>query len=208
MMKLILRYLSIIFIAAGSAYNVFSQIDGSLVSQSDFRTTMEILLVDNTMLQRELIINIIDNRSGNDEAIENLRKKQIDIGNALRPYYRDEITNQLTKLLDGHVTASIEFFKAVKNEDANDLETAKQKWYTNADSILMYLDGSAPFVSSNEMTQAVHELLSATIDEALAHLKKNSTAETTAYEKVHGQIIIIADMFADAVIKQFPEKFI
>jgi hypothetical protein len=207
-MKLTIRLLFIIIITGISLRNIFSQVDGSFVSQSDFKTTMEILWGDHVILTREVIIDVIDDRDGTNEAIENLRKNQRDIGNALRGYYGNNIADKLTSILDYHVTLAANFLKAIKADDANSLESAKQKWYANGDSIVTYLIETNSFLASNELTQMMRDHLAATIEEAFARFKKDTSADLAAYAKVHSQILLFADMLADGIIKQFPEKFI
>ena len=207
-MKIMIRILLLLFLIDISINNVCAQINGSYVSQSDFKTTMEILWGDHVILTREVIIDIIDERSGTTQAIDNLRRNQRDIGNALRPYHGNTVADKLTGLLDFQVTLAVNFLKAVKSDDANDLESAKQKWYANVDSIVSYLTETNSFLASNELTQIMHDHLAATIEEVLARFKKDSSADMTAYAKVHSQILLFADMLADGIIKQFPEKFI
>lgn len=179
----------------------------SQISQSDFKTAMELLWTNNATLLREVIIDVVDERGNSEQSIENLHKHQTDIGDALKPYYGYEISDKLTRLLDTNVTMAVNFLKAIRSDNADDLENAKQKWYKNTDELVTYLTGINAFLANNELTQLIRDYISSTIDEAITRLKKDSSADTVAYEKAHGLVVTIADMLADAVIKQFPEKF-
>jgi hypothetical protein len=207
-MKIIIRTLLIILLTDISINNACSQIDGSNVSQSDFKTSMEILWGQHAILTREVIIDIMDERNGTAQAIDTLRGNQRDIGNALRPYYGSSVADKLTALCDYHVTLAINFLKAVKSNDPNGLESAKQRLYAHGDTIVSYLTETNSFLASNELTQMMGDYLAATIEEALARFKKDSSADMSAYAKLHSQILLFADMLADGIIKQFPEKFI
>ena len=49
--------------------------------------------------------------------------------------------------------------------------------------------------------------LNVTLDEAVARLSKNYTADLAAYDQVHEQALMMADMQSEGILKQFPEKF-
>ena len=58
-----------------------------------------------------------------------------------------------------------------------------------------------------DMKRMMREHLDLTTAEVTARLNKDWKADIAAYEKVHEQILHMADMLSDGIIKQFPEKF-
>ena len=56
------------------------------------------------------------------------------------------------------------------------------------------------------MKKMMHDHLDATTDELVAHLKKDWTADVAAYDKVHDQILKMADMLSEGIARQFPDK--
>ena len=49
--------------------------------------------------------------------------------------------------------------------------------------------------------------LSLTTEEVVAQLKKDWAGSIASYEKVHTQILHMADMLSSGIEKQFPNKF-
>ena len=49
--------------------------------------------------------------------------------------------------------------------------------------------------------------LSLTTDEVVARLQGNWEADVTAYDRIHGQILHMADMLSDGILEQFPNRF-
>ena len=63
------------------------------------RTDLRKLWEDHAMYTRNVILNIIDNLPGTDEAVIRLLQNQVDIGNAIKPIYGADAGNKLTELL-------------------------------------------------------------------------------------------------------------
>jgi hypothetical protein len=53
----------------------------------------------------------------------------------------------------------------------------------------------------------MHEHLDLTTTEAVAHLKGDWAADVAAYDKVHQQILHMADMLSAGIVSQYPAKF-
>jgi len=57
------------------------------------------------------------------------------------------------------------------------------------------------------MKAMMKEHLDLTLEEASARLKADWAADIAAYDKVHKQILQMADMLSAGIIRQFPAKF-
>src|ERR1044072_4596169 len=66
---------------------------------SDFRADMRKLWEDHITWTRNVIFNIIDTLPGTNEAVARLLQNQVDIGNAIKPYYGAEAGDKITDLL-------------------------------------------------------------------------------------------------------------
>ena len=53
----------------------------------------------------------------------------------------------------------------------------------------------------------MHEHLDLTTAEAVAHLKGNWADDVAAYDKIHTQILQMADMLTTGIVNQYPAKF-
>mgnify|MGYP003296248659 CR=1 FL=1 len=46
-----------------------------------------------------------------------------------------------------------------------------------------------------------------TLKEAVAHLQRRHRTDIRTYDKIHRQILGMADMLSDGIIAQFPKRF-
>jgi hypothetical protein len=173
----------------------------------ELRTNMRKLWEDHVTWTRNVILCIMDDLPGADQAVERLLKNQDDIGNAIKPVYGDDAGNKLTTLLRTHITQAADLLKAAKKNDKVAFDQFNKKWFENADEISAFLSKANPNWKLNDMKNMMHDHLTLTTEEAVARQKKDYKADVAAYDKVHDEILAMADMLSDGIIKQFPDKF-
>jgi hypothetical protein len=171
------------------------------------RMAMHKLWEDHIVWTRNVILNIMDDLPGTDQAVNRLLKNQDDIGNAVKPFYGEAGGKELTRLLREHITIAADLLKAAKGGNNSAFDAANKKWFANADEISDFLSKANPNWKLNDMKKMMHDHLTLTTDEAVARLKKDYAADVNAYDKVHDEILMMADMLTDGIIKQFPGKF-
>jgi hypothetical protein len=140
--------------------------------------------------------------------VDRLLQNQVDIGDAIKPYYGDAAGNQLTTLLKEHITGAADVLSALKTNDQSKLQTALAAWYANAHQIAVFLNAANPKQwPLAEMDQMMKDHLDATTAEAVARHQSDWSGDVAAYDRVHAQILGMADMLSDGIIAQFPSRF-
>src|ERR1044071_595022 len=176
-------------------------------SSDELRTNLRKLWEDHTMYTRNVILNIIDDLPGTNEAVARLLQNQVDIGNAIKPIYGAEAGNKLTDLLKEHIVIAADLLKAAKANNDAEFKTINDKWLKNADDIAAFLSSAnSKNWSLEDMKKMMHDHLSLTTQEAVARIKKDYKADIDAFDKVRAEILEMSDMLATGIIKQFPEK--
>ena len=177
-------------------------------STNELRTNLRKLWEDHTMYTRNVILNIIDDLPGTNEAVARLLQNQVDIGNAIKPIYGTEAGNKLTDLLKEHIVIAADLLKAAKANNDAEFKAINTKWFKNADDISAFLSSANPKNwSLVDMKKMMHDHLDLTTQEAVARIKKDYKADIEAFDKVRAEILEMSDMLAIGIIKQFPEKF-
>jgi hypothetical protein len=184
-----------------------AMVEAEFYAKSELKLAMRKLWEDHVVWTRNVIFCLVDRLPGKDQAVNRLLQNQVDLGNAIKPYYGEEAGKKLTDLLYPHITIAAEVVNAAKAGNTAALDEANKKWYANADEISEFLSTANPNWGLEEMKMMMHEHLKLTTNEAVQRIKKDYDADVIAYDKVHEAILKMSDMLADGIVKQFPEKF-
>ena len=172
------------------------------------QNAMRKLWEDHITWTRVFIISAAGDLPDKAAATDRLLQNQVDIGNAIKPFYGEAAGNKLTALLKEHITTAAEVVAAAKANDQAKLADANKRWLANADSIADFLSSANPKNwPQGEMRSMMHEHLNFTTQEAVARLHGDWAADVKAYDAVHEQILKMADGLTMGIVKQFPEKF-
>ena len=174
----------------------------------ELRSAMRQLWGEHVLWTRYFIISAADDLPDKDANAARLLQNQVDIGNAIRPYYGDAAGDKLTALLKEHILVAADLVGAAKAGDSAKVETTKAKWYSNSDEIADFLSAANPRNWPRDAMRAhMRDHLNLTFEEASSRLQENYSADYAAFAKVTEQIMEMADELSEGIIKQFPHRF-
>ncbi len=173
-----------------------------------FQSAIRKLWEDHVTWTRLYLVSAIAGLPDTRPTAERLLKNQADIGSAVKPFYGDAAGAKLTALLREHILTAADLVAAAKAADDAKVAAARGRWYTNADEIAGLLASANPRQwQKAEMRAMMREHLDLTLSEATARLKGNWDLDIATYEKIHVQILKMADLLSAGIIAQFPERF-
>ena len=176
-------------------------------AQCELQKAERELWIDHVSWTRSYIISAIASLKDQNAVLERLLRNQDDIGNSIKPYYGEEAGNKLAALLREHITLAGQVLEAAKNNNKTDLDKYNKLWYQNADQIAAFLSSANPNYSQKELKDMLHTHLQFLTDQVVARLNGDWKADIDAYDKGEKHMIHFAEILADGIIKQFPEKF-
>jgi hypothetical protein len=173
-----------------------------------FRQAVRKLWEDHVTWTRVYIIAALADLPEADAAAERLLKNQEHIGDAIKPFYSDEAGEQLTSLLKDHILTAVDLLAAAKSGDSAKFDEANERWYENADKIAAFLHRANPdHWPLADMKSMMRSHLDLTLEEASSRLNEDWEGDIVAYDKVHDEILHMADMLSDGIVQQFPKQF-
>jgi hypothetical protein len=178
------------------------------ISAVTFHDQMRKLWEDHITWTRLVIISLVQGLPDTGSTVARLFQNQVDIGNAIKPFYGDEAGNQLTSLLHDHIALAAEILVDAKAGNTTGLNSAIGRWYANANSIASFLNSANPKNFPLAFIQSMMKShLDLTLAEAVAYLKGDYAGSVSDYDQVHFQILHMADSLASGIIAQFPQDF-
>jgi hypothetical protein len=173
-----------------------------------FHEAMDKLWTDHVTWTRLVIVDFDANAPDLKPDLARLLRNQVQIGNAIKPYYGAAAGTTLTRLLHTHIMEAVPVLTAAKNGDSAGLAKSMAAWYRNARQIARFLSKANPTAwPLAATTSMMNDHLKLTTAEAVAHLKGQWAADIAAYDKVRAEILMMADTLASGIVNQFPDKF-
>ena len=167
---------------------------------------MRKLWEDHVQWTRIYIVDQTANLPDTSFAAQRLLQNQVDIGNAIVPFYGQAAGTQLTMLLQTHITGAVAVLQAVESGNQADIDAANAAWYANADDIAHFLAAANPHWRLADLQNEMKMHLDKTLAEAAAHLGGNWGADVLAYDIVVADIRGMADILSDGIAAQFPAQ--
>lgn len=173
----------------------------------DLKFNEKRLWIDHVLWTRSFIVSDLADLPDKEVVLERLLRNQDDIGNSIKPYYGEEAGNKLAKLLREHIELAGKVVDAAKADNKADLDKYNKLWYANADEIANFLASANPNWSESELKNMLHKHLGFVTAQVVARLNNNWKADVAAFDKGEDPMIMFADILANGIIKQFPDKF-
>ena len=180
-------------------------------NRTGFHDAMRALWEDHIVWTRQFIVSAAtqdDNLPDTAATVDRLLANQTDIGDAIKPFYGEVAGEALTGLLREHILTAADIIAAAKAGDQQTVDAKAAAWYANGDEIAEFLSEANPkHWPLKDMKAHMKSHLDLTLEEAVARLQGRYADDIKAYDKVHKDILEMADMLSGGIIAQFPSHF-
>jgi hypothetical protein len=173
-----------------------------------FHDSMRKLWEDHVTWTRLAIISFAGDMPDLSATEARLLANQVDIGNAIKPFYGERAGDRLTRVLRAHIVGAVELMQAAKSRDKAAIAKASSAWYANGDQVADFLSSANPYNWPRaEMRAMMKTHLDQTLSEATNRLTGRYSADVRDYDAIHRHILEMADVLSDGIVKQFPHRF-
>src|SRR5262249_29462025 len=140
--------------------------------------------------------------------IKRLLHNQVDIGNAVKPFYGARGGSELTSLLKAHINAAVALLEAAKSGNTSAIAGAKKAFYANGNQVARFLHSANPHhwsLSAMKTMMRIH--LNQVVGLAVDQLQGRYTDAIRLYDRYISHLLDMADMLSTGIMQQFPARF-
>lgn len=187
----------------------------------DLKDVLKLLWSQQILWTRFFIVSAI-NRLPDLEVVTNrLLESPKDFANVFKIYYGDVVSNHIEDLLREHLTLTIKLINSYISQYAMQekspisnmplietpiIKDVEKQWYDNARRLATYLSSINPYWDKNNIQSILYNHLDMTKDEILKRLYGQYAADVFQYDFIEYHALMIAEVLADGIIKQFYPK--
>jgi hypothetical protein len=182
-----------------------SQSSGTNVTT--LHTELRALWMDHVSWQRMFFVSDLSALPDVTAVANRLMQNQIDLGNALKPFYGNPAGTQLANLLTQHVALATGVLRAASSNDEEALSVATSRWQANADAIGSYLASANPHLDEAVMQTLMRAHVDQLVVEVRARLAGDYAGEVAAHDVVEHHVFVISDELSRAIGQQFEGNF-
>src|SRR5688572_30914697 len=176
-------------------------------SRTALGKAMRDLWADHVVWTRNYIIAAASDSPDAQAAAARLLANQDQIGQAIVPYYGQAAGTKLSGLLREHILIAVDLVAAAKANDQAKLQDADRRWHDSAADIATFLSGAHPAWNRDAVLSVMNDHLRLTTREAVACLNKNWSEDSSTFDQIFDQAMMMADTLTHGIIQQFPERF-
>ena len=173
-----------------------------------FHDQMRELWEQHVAWTRLAIVDFASGSTGFDATASRLMQNQVDIGDAIKPFFGEAAGNQLTSLLHAHIAIAVEVLQAAKAVDTAAFNDANARWYANANDIADFLSAANPRSWPDAMMRDMMKVhLDQTLAEASDELHGDYAAGVAKYDAIEAHMLAMGDDLSSGIISKFPSRF-
>jgi hypothetical protein len=178
------------------------------VSKRALHDQMRKLWEQHVAWTRMAIVDFASGSGGFDATAARLMQNQVDIGDAIKPFFGTAAGNQLGSLLHDHIAIAVQILQAAKAGDTAAFNDARDRWYKNANDIADFLSAANHRFWPRDMMRHMMKVhLDQTLAEASDELHGDFSASVAKYDKIERHMLAMADDLSSGIIQRFPKRF-
>jgi hypothetical protein len=171
--------------------------------QLELNNILRQLWQEHVMWTRSFIISTAANLGDLPYVTERLLRNPGDFTAVLEQFYGPENAQRFQQLFTDHLTLAAQLVNDSKAGNTAAADSARQKWYANADEIAAFLASLNPYWNQQEWQTMLYDHLAITEQEAGLRLSGRYAEDVALYDEIEAQALEMVDYMTQGLSRQF-----
>ena len=129
-----------------------------------------------------------------------------DFYNAFRPYFSEEVSQQLSTIIYGLVYFNWQLVNAYKNNDRSAIDSSTVQWYKGANKLAAFLASINKYWDEGLWNSLLFQYIKLKIQEIIAYYSGEYELEINIYENLEDIAVLMGSYMARGIIAMNAEK--
>lgn len=153
---------------------------------------------------RAALTSIFNNNPDETYVRNRLLRNPVDVGNAFRMFYGDQVAANIERLFQANIIAALDYATAVNNNDRNNLEQREQTWNNSSAELANYLASINPNWSGDDWEAMLDEQGQMLRSNIMDMANQRFEDAIRSFDDIEEQAFEMADDMARGIAVQFP----
>lgn len=150
------------------------------------------------------LTSIFNNNPDETYVRNRLLRNPVDVGNAFRLFYGDQVAANIERLFQANIMAALDYATAVNNNDRNQLEQLEQAWNNSGVELANYLASINPNWSGDDWEAMLDEQGQMVRRNIMEMANQRFEDAIRSFDDIEEQAFEMADDMARGIAVQFP----
>jgi hypothetical protein len=197
-------------LARGIADQFPSRYTGAAIAfspKAELRVALGRLLGEHLVLSAEAMRAVLDEAPDAAGARDAISGNTADLSAAIARIYGADAGKAFSEIWDRHVAAYLVYIEAVRADDAEEQERALELLHGYHVDIADFLASANPEIDRAAVEELIRQHVEALIGQVDAYAAGDHRRSVTIVREAYGHMFTVADALADAIARQFPDRF-
>ncbi len=177
---------------------------GHCVTKKPAQPTLQDLWQATTAWTREYLVDVCADLPNTAQSKKALLSHQAQLGDALRPYYGEKVSQEFRKLLHQQGELTMDLIDATKKDDQKKIKETELAWKKNACALSGFLSKTNPYITFHVLRDMLYDYLAMLRKMISDRVQKKWKDDLKHYDMLRAQNAQLSLLFSNAIRDAFP----
>ncbi len=155
-----------------------------------------------------LLVSVIEQLKDENEVTKRIMENPLDLESIYSRYYDSTVDVRISELFKQHLDIVKKYIESLVYKNEEEANRLSQQLYSNADDVAYFISAINPYIDQKKLKNMLYEHIDLIKKQIAARIDGDYTSEIAIYDLGEQQAVELANELSNAIIQQFPDKFV